>query len=412
MHEFIPENISETQLSQLLPIWKNYPILSQKCKKYPKIISLMLDWIRAGVEYKLKKEILNGIKQKFTDSEKSRNEAALSIENLQNNFQDLELKIREYKSDLVKGAKCNPEEKKRFRTELVEKYKMFESYTIVENPRNNSNGINKIVLKSIKSSKNKDLISSKNKEEIKKNEEILNIENSMRNLDSDRIKDLQELNSPESCQAYLEKYIKADLKGIIPSEELEQQLSSERILHRDSSAEFDIESNACEENVSDLPYRIPATYPKSHFIAPPTLTPSQRKPRIFSPGVTKTNSSDRISQPLSISGAKHYANKASTGGISLDPFKQNLTEPLNSDRGQSNVAKLMSYRPTSELGLINEENKHAEKNEIFPYSHATKPGPIRKNSGIQFKSPIFIKPARVTENDTILAQPDMNVFFE
>ena len=104
MRDFAPETLGEHQLTTLLPIWKNYTVLAAKVKKYPKGITLLLDWIRAGVEYKLKKEVLNGFKQKVAEIEQQRNESATAIETGNSAIQELETRISMYKNDLIHTA--------------------------------------------------------------------------------------------------------------------------------------------------------------------------------------------------------------------------------------------------------------------------------------------------------------------
>ncbi len=107
MRDFAPEALGEQQVAALLPIWKNHVAVAAKVKKYPKGVGLLLEWVRAGVEYKLKKDVLNGLKQKLSEIERQKNEAALAIETAHNTLQELEKRIESYKADLVYAAKLS-----------------------------------------------------------------------------------------------------------------------------------------------------------------------------------------------------------------------------------------------------------------------------------------------------------------
>lgn len=64
----------------------------------------MLDWIRAGVEYKLKKEILNGLKNKTAELARQKKETESANEAVAKAIIDLEARRAQYKSDLAHAA--------------------------------------------------------------------------------------------------------------------------------------------------------------------------------------------------------------------------------------------------------------------------------------------------------------------
>lgn len=59
MYNFAPEEIPESILSEIMPLWKQLQGLSMKIQKMSKGGKIFLDFICASLEYKLKKEILN-----------------------------------------------------------------------------------------------------------------------------------------------------------------------------------------------------------------------------------------------------------------------------------------------------------------------------------------------------------------
>ena len=59
--------LSEEQMSELLNIWKNQQSIQYKLKKYCKGVSIIAEWINYSVEYKLKKETLTSVEQKYPE---------------------------------------------------------------------------------------------------------------------------------------------------------------------------------------------------------------------------------------------------------------------------------------------------------------------------------------------------------
>ena len=61
MYNFVPEDLTESILSSIMPLWKQHQSLAQKLQKLTAKGSakLMLDFICSSVEYKLKKDIFN-----------------------------------------------------------------------------------------------------------------------------------------------------------------------------------------------------------------------------------------------------------------------------------------------------------------------------------------------------------------
>ena len=114
MREFAPEALTEEQISRLLLIWKDYHALFNKATKDPPCssyrihffigIKLLLDWIRSGIEYKLKKELYNATKLRQQETLIRKNEMASIIEKANGVVQDLEARISSYKADLVYSA--------------------------------------------------------------------------------------------------------------------------------------------------------------------------------------------------------------------------------------------------------------------------------------------------------------------
>lgn len=63
MNSFNVENIREEIIDCLMPLWKNYSILAERVAEYSKGASILLEWMTACVEYKVKKSTLNGLKK-------------------------------------------------------------------------------------------------------------------------------------------------------------------------------------------------------------------------------------------------------------------------------------------------------------------------------------------------------------
>ena len=69
MNNVTPDSISEEVMSELLPIWKEKEIYSQKLSKYAGAVAVV-DWISYFVELKLKKETIAASKKKLPDLER------------------------------------------------------------------------------------------------------------------------------------------------------------------------------------------------------------------------------------------------------------------------------------------------------------------------------------------------------
>jgi len=65
------ENMTESKLSELLPLWKNYPILHEKLQAEALGAEIILRWISAAVEFKIKKEALIATKAKHSELQAS-----------------------------------------------------------------------------------------------------------------------------------------------------------------------------------------------------------------------------------------------------------------------------------------------------------------------------------------------------
>jgi hypothetical protein len=59
--------LTEEQMTELLTVWKNQQLILHKLRKYCKGVSIITEWINYSVEYKLKKETLASIEQKFNE---------------------------------------------------------------------------------------------------------------------------------------------------------------------------------------------------------------------------------------------------------------------------------------------------------------------------------------------------------
>lgn len=69
MNNVTPDSISEEVMSELLPIWKEKEVYSQKLSKYAGAVAVV-DWISYFVELKLKKETIAASKKKLPDLER------------------------------------------------------------------------------------------------------------------------------------------------------------------------------------------------------------------------------------------------------------------------------------------------------------------------------------------------------
>lgn len=67
MNAFNVDNIKEETIDYMIPLWKNRELIAPKAAEYSKGATILLEWITACVEYKIKKSTLNGIKK--TDAE-------------------------------------------------------------------------------------------------------------------------------------------------------------------------------------------------------------------------------------------------------------------------------------------------------------------------------------------------------
>ena len=67
MVTFDPENMEQEANTDATILWKNYHTLSPNFKKNNKGASVVLDWIAAIIEFRLKKDIINSLKTKSID---------------------------------------------------------------------------------------------------------------------------------------------------------------------------------------------------------------------------------------------------------------------------------------------------------------------------------------------------------
>ena len=181
----------------------------------------MLNFIRAGVEYKLKKEILNGSNEKMGEIKKKREEIERVVVEKEEEINESEWKIRRYKEDVERGYEVKGEEKIDFKKNLVDKYKMTNKYGIVSNKKEEGS---KIILKSIKpkmikkgslSNNNNMQISDKHvknpSSSSSSNKNIINI------ISGNKLGGrplIESLSSPKECEEYIERYLHQDLRAV------------------------------------------------------------------------------------------------------------------------------------------------------------------------------------------------------
>lgn len=67
MSNLQPQNLTDEQMNDLLNIWKNQQATQYKLQKYCKGVKIIADWINYAVEYKLKKETLLTVEQRYPE---------------------------------------------------------------------------------------------------------------------------------------------------------------------------------------------------------------------------------------------------------------------------------------------------------------------------------------------------------
>lgn len=70
MNALNPENLRQDIVEQILPLWKNYIVLSQQLSKVSKGAQYLLDWMTGLLEMKIKSETLKDAKKKFPELQK------------------------------------------------------------------------------------------------------------------------------------------------------------------------------------------------------------------------------------------------------------------------------------------------------------------------------------------------------
>lgn len=70
MNSYSPENLKQEIIDQILPLWKNYTILSPIMAKTHKGAQYLLDWITGLLELKIKSDTLKTAKKKFPELQK------------------------------------------------------------------------------------------------------------------------------------------------------------------------------------------------------------------------------------------------------------------------------------------------------------------------------------------------------
>lgn len=70
MNALNPENLRQDIVEQILPLWKNYNVLSQQLSKVSKGAQYLLDWMTGLLEMKIKSETLKDAKKKFPELQK------------------------------------------------------------------------------------------------------------------------------------------------------------------------------------------------------------------------------------------------------------------------------------------------------------------------------------------------------
>ena len=69
MNSFNVDHIKQESIDILLPLWKNYSGIYSVLQKQSKGACILLDWITAYVELKIKKETFNSVKKNLLDVE-------------------------------------------------------------------------------------------------------------------------------------------------------------------------------------------------------------------------------------------------------------------------------------------------------------------------------------------------------
>ncbi len=209
--------------------------------------------------------------------------------------------------------------------------------------------------------------------------------NSARHLGEGRLKELQDLSSPQDLQAYLNKYIKNDLKSIgISAAEFESrpavpmQPVRPASPDRESSPDFSAERMAemGEKNDRDRPILVATPKIDAHFISHKQRSGSGTGQSSF---VVPPAAACLTLSPSRLRSAHHEpkhhpaANRGSSGGgIKLDPFAS--TEPPSSARSalQSPIPARSSKLETEVL--------------TAPHLSGTKPNPALHPKKLQSES--------------------------
>ena len=100
MKEFAPEALTEVQVKNLLPMWKDYHEILQKIKGNV-CVSRLLKWIKAGIEYKLKRELYNSAEVRQQELVRSKSRLTDTIMKANEEIQELENRVGNYKADLA-----------------------------------------------------------------------------------------------------------------------------------------------------------------------------------------------------------------------------------------------------------------------------------------------------------------------
>lgn len=59
--------LTDEQMNELIDVWKNQQSIKYKLRKYCRGVTILAEWINSSVEYKLKKETLLTIEQKYPE---------------------------------------------------------------------------------------------------------------------------------------------------------------------------------------------------------------------------------------------------------------------------------------------------------------------------------------------------------
>jgi len=308
MDKFNPETIKEENVDLIMTLWKNYNSIQPKISKVSRAASILLDWITACMEYKIKKATLDGIKKSLSDVQNRTKEYNNSVAEKKSLVATLEEKLKEIKENGGQNINSNNELQQGPPVQMLKKVNRKSNSNL--RPRNSQSGANP----------------KEQKEEITTNTTSTSHVNNNTNTQQNT-----NMNSSKAVSK-LSKMLAPSLSNIQANEmakKLEQQ-GEEREQSMSMNASCDIRNESVQVNTIFLStYRFPLNFGNGYLtrIEEGNSTASRRSSKVGKILAIISNHDDRNKDNLVLSDSKiMFAKEKNSNTTSANKNENNLLE--------------------------------------------------------------------------------------